>query len=199
MVPAIFAAWAPTLVEAAAIRPGESVLDVACGTGVVTRLAATQVGDAGRVVGLDFNAGMLEVARSLPLTPGAHIEWCEASAFAMPLPTSAFDVVPCQQGLRQFSDRPSALSEMHRVLRGAGRLAVSVWTRIEQSPGFAALVDALERHVSTAAANNRRAPFAVSDAGQIERLVNDAGFRDATLRTMVGTARFPSPEQFVEY
>jgi ubiquinone/menaquinone biosynthesis C-methylase UbiE len=86
MVPAIFAAWAPTLIEAAAIQPGESILDVACGTGVVTRLAAAQVGDAGRVVGLDFNAGMLEVARSLPLTPGARIEWCEASAFAMPLP-----------------------------------------------------------------------------------------------------------------
>jgi ubiquinone/menaquinone biosynthesis C-methylase UbiE len=198
LVPAMFASWAPLLLEAADVRPGERVLDVACGTGVVARLAAERVGGAGRVVGLDVNAAMLAVAGSLPPPAGAAIEWCEASVLAMPLPDSAFDVVLCQQGLQQFPDLLAALAEMHRVLRSPGRLAACVWGRIERSPGMAALVEALERHVSLAAANNRRAPFALGDADELRGLVDDAGFYDVSVRTMTGTARFPSPEKLVE-
>jgi ubiquinone/menaquinone biosynthesis C-methylase UbiE len=199
LVPAMFAAWAPLLVEAADVRPGEQVLDVACGTGVVARLAAERVGMAGRVVGLDVNGAMLAVARGVPLPAGAAIEWCEASALAMPLPDAAFDVVLCQQGLQQFPDRPAALAEMRRVLGPAGRLAACVWGSLPGSPGMAALVDALERHVGSAAANNRRAPFALGDAAELRRLVDEAGFQDVAVRTMTGTARFPSPEKLVAY
>lgn len=199
LVPAMFAPWAPRLVEVADIRPAEHVLDVACGTGVVTRLAAERVGGAGRVVGLDLNAAMLAVARSLPPAPGAHIDWCAASVLAMPLPDAAFDVVLCQQGLQQFPDRPAALGEMRRVLRSPGRLAASVWGRLERSPGMAALVEALERHVSGAAADNRRAPFALGDADELGSLVEAAGFRDVLVRSVVGSARFPSPAKLVEY
>jgi ubiquinone/menaquinone biosynthesis C-methylase UbiE len=199
LVPAIFAPWAPTLIEAGAVQPGESVLDVACGTGVVARLAASHVGNTGRVVGLDFTAAMLDVARSLPPVPGAPIEWCEASASAMPLPASSFDVVLCQQGVQQFSDRPAALREMHRVLHPGGRLAVAVWAPIERSPAFAALADALERHVGPEAANNRRATFAFGDAGALERLVTTVGFREVAVRMETGQTRFPSPEQFVQF
>src|SRR5215213_6034773 len=159
LVPAIFAAWAPILVDAANVRPDEHLLDVACGTGAVTRIAAERVGDGGRVVGLDVNGAMLGVARTSAVPAGASIEWCEASALEMPLPDAAFDVVLCQQGLQQFPDRPAALAEMRRVLRPGGRLAAAVWAEIEHSPGFAALVAALGRHVGEAAANNRRAPF----------------------------------------
>lgn len=199
LVPAMFARWAPRLIEAADVRVGESVLDVACGTGVVARLAAERVGVAGRVVGLDLNAAMLAVARSLPPVAGAPIEWREASALAMPLPDGAFDVVLCQQGLQQFPDRPAALGEMRRLLRSPGRLAASVWGRIERSPGMAALVEALERHVGVAAASNRRAPFALGDADELGSLVHGAGFRDVTVHPLVDHARFPSPEQLVEY
>jgi len=199
LVPAMFAPWAPRLIEAADLGPAERVLDVACGTGVVTRLAAERIGSDGWVVGLDLNAAMLAVARSLPPASGAPIEWCEASALAMPLPDGAFDVVLCQQGLQQFPDRPTALGEMHRVLRSPGRLAASVWGRIERSPGMAALVQALERHVSAAAADNRRAPFALGDADELGNLVRGAGFRDVTVRSLVNRARFPSPEKLVEY
>lgn len=197
LVPAIFAPWAQILIETAAIRPGESVLDVACGTGVVARLAAGQVGETGRVVGLDFNAAMLEVARALPPAPGATVEWCEASAFEMPLPDASFDAVLCQQGVQQFADRLAGLREMHRVVRPGGRLAVSVWASIEHSPAFAELADAVERHVGPDAASNRRATFAFGDASALEHLVTEAGFREVTVRTVTGPTRFPSPEQFV--
>jgi ubiquinone/menaquinone biosynthesis C-methylase UbiE len=199
LVPAMFAAWAPLLIEAAGVRPGEHVLDVACGTGVVTRLAAERVGGAGRVVGLDVNAAMLAVAESLRRPVGPVIEWCEANALTMPLPDGAFDVVLCQQGLQQFPDRAEALGEMHRVLRSPGRLAACVWGKLERSPGMAALVEALEHHVGVAAANNRRAPFALSDADELARLVKDAGFHDISVRTMTCTAQFPTAEKFVEY
>lgn len=197
LVPAMFAPWAPVLVDLAGLRPGEVVLDVACGTGVVARLAAERVGVAGRVVGLDLNAGMLAVARALPPVAGAPIDWREADALAMPLPDATFDAVLCQQGLQQFPDRPAALREMRRVLRAPGRLAACVWGALEGSPGMAALVAALERHVGDAAARNRRAPFALADAGALRELIAAAGFRAVDVRTVVVTARFPSPEQFV--
>ncbi len=193
LVPAMFAPWAPKLVDLAGVRPGERVLDVACGTGVVTRLAAERAGSAGRVVGLDINPAMLAVARALPPVGGAPVEWLEASALAMPLPDAAFDAVLCQQGLQQFPDRPAALREMRRVLAHDGRLAVSVWSRIEGSPRMAALAEALERHAGPEAANNRRAPFALGDPAQLHDLLAGAGFREVRVRTLAETARFPSP------
>src|SRR3712207_3141844 len=101
LVPAMLAPWASTLIDLAEVQPGMHVLDVACGTGVVTRLAAERVGCAGRVVGLDVNAAMLSVARRLEPV-GASVEWLEASALEMPLPNASFDIVVCQHGLQQF-------------------------------------------------------------------------------------------------
>lgn len=199
LVPAMFAAWAPLVVDAAGVRAGERVLDVACGTGVVTRLAAERVGSAGRVVGLDVNAAMLGVARSVAAPAGPAIEWCEASALAMPLPDAAFDVVLCQQGLQQFPDRPAALAEMRRVLVPGGRLAACAWGRLDASPGLAALVAGLERHVGAAAANNRRAPFALGDADELRTLVAGAGFQGVSVQTRTQMAHFPSPEKLVAY
>jgi ubiquinone/menaquinone biosynthesis C-methylase UbiE len=109
MVPAIFARWAPDLVQAAGVRTGERVLDVACGTGAVTRVLAEQVGPAGKVTGLDITPGMLAAARLA--APSQRIEWLEGSAVKMPLPDGTFDAVVCQQGLQFFPDKPVALSE----------------------------------------------------------------------------------------
>jgi ubiquinone/menaquinone biosynthesis C-methylase UbiE len=138
LVPAIFAAWAPRLLGSATPATGERVLDVACGTGVVARLAAERVGPRGRVAGLDLNPGMLAVAASRPVT-GAPTGWVQASAGRMPFPDHSFQVVCCQAGLQFFPDRPAALAEMARVLAPGGRLAALVWRSIDHSPGFAAL------------------------------------------------------------
>jgi SAM-dependent methyltransferase len=119
LIPAVFAAWTPLVVELAEPRAGERVLDVACGTGVVARLAAQQVGRTGKVVGLDLNPGMLAVAaaRAAGEPPtSASITWQEANAARMPFPDAAFDVAYCQLGLQFFPDRPAALREMNRVL-----------------------------------------------------------------------------------
>src|SRR5215813_1109174 len=197
MVPAIFGPWAEDLVALATPQPGERVLDVACGTGVVARLAAQCVGPSGTVVGLDLNPGMLAVARTAPFPHGAQIEWREGNVSALPLPDWTFDLVLCQQGLQFFPDRPGALREMHRVLGPRGRMALSVWRPMQHSPGFAALATALGRTISPEAAAIMQGPFSLGGADDLRTLITGAGFRDLALRSASKALRFPSPEEFV--
>lgn len=201
LIPAVFAAWAPLVVALAEPRPGERVLDVACGTGVVTRLVAQQVGRTGTVVGLDLNPGMLAVAASSAANEpptSALITWQEASAAKMPFLDAVFDIAYCQLGLQYFPDRPAALREMHRVLVSGGRLGLMVWRDIEHSPGFGILAAALARHVGSEAAGIMRAPFALAEAEELRGLIAAAGFRDITIRPVPGTVRFPSVARFVQ-
>jgi ubiquinone/menaquinone biosynthesis C-methylase UbiE len=200
LVPVMFGVWAPILVELAQPRPGERVVDAACGTGIVARTAATRVGSTGSVVGVDLNPGMLSVARSVASTDlrsGAPIQWQEASADKLPLPDGSFDVVYCQLGLQFFADRAAALREMRRVLGAKGRLALMVWRGIHESPGFAVLAEALERHVGQSAATIMRAPFGLSNADELEALVRAAGFQNVAIQQRSGTVRLPSVDRFV--
>src|SRR5215471_16158765 len=109
LVPRVTLPWALDLVERVGLRSGDRVLDVACGTGVVARVAAAVVGAGGRVAALDVNSGMLAVGRSSPRPTGAAIEWYEASALALPFGEGEFEVVLCQLGLQFIPDRVGAL------------------------------------------------------------------------------------------
>jgi ubiquinone/menaquinone biosynthesis C-methylase UbiE len=198
LVPAVFGPWAAILIELADLKPGDRVIDIACGTGIVARIAATRVTPGGVVAGIDLNPGMLNVARSLDAaTDAASIHWQEATADKLPYPDGSFDVAYCQLGLQFFADRPAALREMRRVLATKGRLAVMVWCGIQESPGFEAFAEILERNVSSAAAVIMRAPFGLSDAKELSRLVADAGFQDIKVRRRIGAVEFPSVERFV--
>jgi len=201
LVPAVFAAWAPLVVALADPQPGERVLDVACGTGVVARLAAQEVGPTGNVTGLDLNPGMLAVAATLAAphpSTSAPITWREASATNMPLPDATFDVVYCQLGLQFFPDRPVALREMHRVMVTGGRVGFMVWQDIQFSPGFNALATALARNVSTEAAGIMRAPFALANAEHLRAMMADQNFGDITIESVAGNVHFPSISRFVQ-
>lgn len=193
-VPSIGAPAANGLVKIAALRPGERVLDVACGTGVVARLASQVVGTAGTVAGLDINPGMLAVARSTT-PPGMAIEWHEASAEAMPLPEASFDAVLCQMGLQFLPDKYAALSEMRRVLTPGGRLILNM-------PGptpklFAILGEALERHIDADAAGFVYQVFSLHETAEIHNLINDAGFRDISVQAGTQSLRLPLPAEFL--
>ena len=196
LVPAKFGPWAADLVALGDPQPGERVLDVACGTGVVTRLVVPHVGATGKVVGLDLNAGRLEVARSLSSVSGMTIEWRQGDVSALPFSDAIFDLVSCQQGFQFFPDRLVALREMSRVLDSDGRLAFSVWRSIEHQPGALAMAKALQRHVSAEAAAFRHTPFALGEVEAIEAPMREAGFRDVVIRPTVKTVRFPSAEGF---
>lgn len=200
LVPAIFGPWAPVLMAQAALRAGESALDIACGTGVVTRLVASQVGPTGRAVGLDLNPDMLARARASLPSEGATVDWREGNAGALPFDASTFDAVFCQLGFQYFPDRHQAAREMHRVLKPTGRLVTLVWRSLAHSPGFAALATALERNVSSAAAAVMRAPFVFGDStDDLRDLLTQGGFRTVRVGADVRMVRFASPAAFVRY
>lgn len=193
-VPAIGAPLAKDLTKTAALRPGERVLDVACGTGVIARLASEQVGDTGNVAGLDVNPGMLAVARSA-MPPDMSVEWHEASAEAMPLPDASFDVVLCQMGLQFMGDKAAALREMWRVLAPGGRLILNL-------PGptprpLAIMAEALAQHIGAEAAGFVNQVFSLHDTTEIQILVNDAGFNAVSVGSGTKMLRLPAPEAFL--
>jgi ubiquinone/menaquinone biosynthesis C-methylase UbiE len=196
LVRAITSLWAGDLVRRVNLQPGERVLDVACGTGVVARTAAGCVGQTGRVSGLDINRDMLAVARaSWDGVPA--IDFIEGSALALPFAGASHDVVMCQLGLQFFPDRARALGEMHRVLTPGGRLGLSVYGPIEHNPGNFALAQALDHHLGTGASQTKRAEHVLGYATLVHQLVTDAGFRDITLTTETKLIRFSSTEEYV--
>jgi SAM-dependent methyltransferase len=193
-VPALFRQWCPRVLDAAGVEPGQRVLDVACGTGVLAREAALRVGPRGHVAGVDPGRGMLAVAAEL----GPQVEWREAAAEALPYPDESFDAVMSQFGLMFFSDRAQALREMIRVLKPGGRLAIAVWDSLENSEAYPIEVEMLERHAGVAAADALRAPFILGDTDALTALVEGSGATSVSVQTEMGTARFPSIRTMVE-
>lgn len=193
-VPAIGAPLADDLVEAAALQAGERVLDVACGTGVVARLAASQVGPTGSVTGLDVNSGMLAAARAAAPSD-LSIEWHEASAEDMPLPDRGFDAVLCQMGLQFIPDKSAALSEMRRVLVENGRAALNFTGPAPDM--FARLADALGEHVGAEAAGFVNTVFSLHDEAVIGELMEGAGFRNITTEAATRSLPLPPPADFL--
>ncbi len=194
-VPRLSGPFGQELVALVAPRQGERALDVACGTGAVTRILAGQVGPAGRVVGVDVNPEMLGVARRA--VPSPMVEWREASATALPLADCTFDLVTCQQGLQFFPDRPAALREMRRVLVPGGRLALACWRSPEHNPGALASEQALARAVGPEAAVMPQ--FVLGDREEVRRLVRGAGFADVTIRVSIRIVRHPSAEEYARH
>jgi ubiquinone/menaquinone biosynthesis C-methylase UbiE len=184
------------LVEIAAIKPGDRVLDVACGTGVVTRLVANKIGSAGQLVGFDLNEGMLARARASRETAAA-IEWRLGNATEMPFADATFDCVICQHGLQFIPNKAAALSEMHRVLADEGRTVISVWRSIEHCPWQAAIADAVQRNVGSEQAAQIRSAFSFGDADQLQQVIVDAGFRGVEIRIDRETIRHASIAEYV--
>ncbi|MDZ4765635.1 MAG: methyltransferase domain-containing protein [Chloroflexota bacterium] len=194
LVPPLFLPAARILLDDAELQTGERVLDVACGTGVVARESAPRVGAQGRVTGLDITPPMLGVARSLPLTDGAAIEWSEGSALALPFPDHSFDLVVCQQGLQFFPDRAAALQEMRRVLATNGRVRISVQQSLDRNPIYAELNRLLVQHLGVPALGM---PFSMGDVDMLQRLLADAGFHNVEIVPSAHTVRFANPETFL--
>lgn len=193
-VPAIGRPIAQDLIDVAGLRPGERVLDVGCGTGVVTRLAAQRVDPGGTVAGLDVNPGMLAVAKSVT-SRAAAIEWHEASADAMPFADGSFEVVLCQMSLQFVPDRLRALREMHRVLAPGGRLALNLPG--PAAPLFERLEHALGRHIAPQAAGFVHQVFSLYDVEQLESLFRSAGFKQVRVAAHTKDLALPAPKDFL--
>ncbi|MCY7288381.1 MAG: methyltransferase domain-containing protein [Cryobacterium sp.] len=159
--PYLFDPWFRRLVEYAGVSRGQTVLDVAAGTGAVARAAASAVGAGGQVIASDISRAMLAVlaadVTARPEPGAARIDTLECSATEISLPDGAVDIVLCHQGLPFMPDRVAIAREMHRVLRPGGTVAVAVWLGERLEP-FDSYATAVRRHLSDS-------PFARMMAG----------------------------------
>lgn len=199
LVPALVDSLAQNLVDRVGLRPGDRVLDVACGTGCVARKAVSRVRWDGTVTGLDVNATQLEVAREAAQFVHPPIEYKEADAQKMPFPDGSFDAVLCLNGLQYFPDRAAALREMCRVLAPGGRLALLVMRGREHHPVWTLLAEALDRHVGPGCGSPMLGPFQLHDGDVLRSLLKEAGFRDVKLEARMDSARLPSVREFVRF
>ncbi|MEQ6903440.1 methyltransferase domain-containing protein [Nocardioides sp. YIM 152588] len=191
-VPALFDQWPGRLLDLAGVGPGDRVLDVACGTGVVARAARARVGAAGSVTGVDVNEGMLAVAAR----EGPEVAWLPGRAEALPVPSDSFDAVVCQFGLMFFTDPAAAVTEMARVVRPGGAVVVATWAGLPETPGYAAMVDLLDDLLGAAAAGALTAPFTVGTPDALAAAVGDP-LDDLEVRRLDGVARFDSIDAWV--
>lgn len=193
---AVFMAPFVEALISAVVRPGDAVLDVACGTGFATRAAARATGPSGLVVGADLNPAMIGMARTVSAGNESEIAWHEASALDLPFGDDEFDVVVSQQGIQFFPDVGEGLREMSRVVRPGGRLAVSVWAPMEGSPFVAAETEMLVARCGSDPVVSRQA-FPEGGAQQLRSWFGTAGLTGVDVQLVEATVSLPPVDEYV--
>ena len=183
LVQPLFRPFAEELVAELEPVPDDSLVDVACGTGIVARVARQKLGSSAHVVGIDVAPAMLAVARQVE----PSIEWREGNATSLPIGEGErFSLLTCHQGLQFFPDKASAVREMRRVLAPKGRVAIATWRSLHEVPVALELNTIAERHVGRIV----DARHSFGDANALTTLLRDAGFRDVRVRTVSHDVRF---------
>lgn len=194
-VPTIATAVSAELLRTADLKAGERVVDVACGTGLIARLAAERVGPTGSVTGVDIADEMIDVAKSVEAVAEPRIDWHVADAKALPLPDESYDVATCQMGLMFMEDRSGALGEIRRVLVPGGRIVVNTPGRIQ--PVFQHMEEAIVEHIDPDLGVFVHAVFSMHDPEMLTSLLGDAGFQDVSAAETIATLRLPAPAEFL--
>ena len=186
---------AERLLDNIRLTSSDSVLDAACGTGIVTRLIAARSQPVASIVGVDLNDNMPDVARSLEPSTGFPIEWRQGDLCALSFSDAEFDVVLCSHGFQFFPDKAVALNEIKRVLVPGGRFAFTVWSA--QVPYLVAMANSIRRYISDDVAKSCLAPFSYRDGATIQKALDDAGFRCIDMQEVGFTRRLPATESAV--
>ncbi len=197
IVPAFGHSWAKDIVERAALKKDDRILDLACGTGLVARCSFEALGKAGHITGIDINEAMIKKAREICPTKTTSIEWERGDVNALPFSNSEFDVILCQQGFQYFSDKSRALKEINRVLSASGRLLFSVWRDIKYFPFYLALSDALKQYVSPEYAKALASAFSLGDSTFLREILKTAGFKKIHINIAIKQMRFSPIKEFL--
>ena len=183
LVAPLFRPFAEQLVAWVAPTRGDTVIDVACGTGIVARVARERLGPEARIVGVDIAPAMLAVARTADPT----IDWRQGNAVSLPVSADEhFTVLTCHQGLQFMPDKAAAIREMRRVLAPGGRVAIATWRSLEEHPGVRELNAVAERHVGQITDSRH----SVGDAAALNRLLAESGFGHVNVQTVRHDVQF---------
>ena len=182
LVGRLFKPFAEITLDKIGVAPGDRLLDIACGTGVVARAARERIGPSATIVAVDISSDMLEIARNIE----PSVDWREGDAAALPVGSNEqFDVVICHQGLQFVADKGAAAAEMRRVLRRGGRSAVAAWCSDDEIPFFRDLRLVAERHLGPI--SDQRYGF--GDAAALEDLLGGAGLTGVRVTRATHTVR----------
>jgi SAM-dependent methyltransferase len=194
-----FAPVTQALVDAAAPRPGMSILDLASGTGEPSLSLARRVAPAGMVTATDLSPGMLDALRSNAAAEGVtNIEAKVCDAEKLPFPDASFDLVTSRFGVMFFADAPAALAEIRRVLQPGGSVAFLVWGAPGPGTYFGAAAMPYMRRLAVTPDPDGPGPMRFAEPGKLARLVQAAGFRDVQERTLSLPAPYRgSPEELL--
>ena len=190
------------LIDDAGIVAGQSILDVAGGSGEPSLTISKRVGPTGSVICTDVVAEMVNLAQSEARQKGlTNIEFRQCAADALPFESDSFDVVVCRLGAMFFPDPLAALREMLRVAQSPGVIALAVWGKSELNPFFSLSTDALERQLGASGPADRDAPgaFRFAEPGDLARILQEAGAIEVRERLLEFQIVAPfTPKQFWE-
>ncbi len=194
-----FEALAVPVIDRAGLKPGDMVLDVACGIGIPSITVAQKVGPSGHVTGIDIAPGMIAIATQRAARQGLHnVSFQEADAEALPFPDGSFDVVISTMGLIHAADRTAALHEMFRVLRKNGVLALSVWSTPDRTVGLAIMAKTIREAWAPAIVPGAPTWFDFGADGVLEGLLARTGFADITVERIPAVMELQSADEYWE-
>lgn len=180
--PLLFDPFAADLVQRLPELPPGDVLEIACGTGLVTRRLRERLSPSLRLVATDLSKSMLDYARA-KLDDREGIEWREADALRLPFEDNGFGAVVCGFGIMFVPDRQAALQEARRVLSEGGILLFNVWDGIEHNPHALANAAVVEAMFPDDPEMKFRMPYDMNDPGLLRRLLAGARFRETRIET----------------
>lgn len=175
--PALFEPYAADMAGRVEVAGGASVLEVACGTGILTRCLGERLPAGARLVATDLNQAMLDYA-ARKLGAGASVEWRQADACELPFEDESFDAVVCQFGLMFVPDKPRACAEARRVLKPGGTFYFSVWDALERNDLAHAAHETISTFFPDDPPNFYQVPFSLHDPSEVASLLAGAGFRN---------------------
>jgi ubiquinone/menaquinone biosynthesis C-methylase UbiE len=194
MVPLIFQPYAADIAKRLAARPIGHLLEVAAGTGVVTRALAATLPGSTSIVATDLNQAMLDQAAAVGTS--RPVEWRQADVMKLPFGDAAFDAVVCQFGVMFFPDKPKAFAEVHRVLKPGGIFVFNVWDRIEANEFADVVTQALAvMFPQDPPRFMARTPHGYHDKSAVERDLAAGGFTaKPAIDTVAARSKASSPE-----
>ena len=195
--PVLFEPYAIDIAERINKTDYRDVLEVACGTGRVTRHLLQCLPDDGKLVATDLNGDMIAVARTI--VKDARIKWLIADAQDLSFPDDSFDHLICQFGVMFFPDKPKAFREAHRVLGKNGLFLFNVWDSLDSNPRSAIIKTVMEKIMGEEAPDFlSKGPYSFYNREEIHQLLDEAGFRNINLEVVPKTSYYPSANDLIK-